>query len=80
MATANVVMNVTISKSIALRRLSSGCTETSCVSAPRMNVAMNAAMMASAGFQPATTRMPQAMKLPTITIEPWDMSKIRSVP
>ena len=28
-ATANVVMNVTISKSIALRRFISGCTETS---------------------------------------------------
>ena len=79
-ATAKVVMNVTISKSMALRRFISGCTDTSWVSAPRPNVAMNAARMASTGFQPATTSTAQPMKLPTMTIEPWDMSRMRSVP
>jgi hypothetical protein len=79
-ATANVVMKVTISKSMALRRFISGCTDTSWVSAPSTNVAAKARIIAMTGFQPATTSTPQPMKLPTITIEPWDMSRIRSVP
>ena len=79
-ATANVVMNVTISKSIAPRRFISGCTEISWVKTPRPKVAMKASRIASTGFQPATTSTAQPMKLPTMTIDPWDMSRIRSVP
>ena len=79
-ATANVVMNVTISKSISLRRLVSGCTEMSWVNAPRTNVSRNAARMARMGFQCATTSTPQPTKLPIMTIEPWDMSRMRMAP
>ena len=80
MATANVVMNVTISKSISSRRFINGCTEISSVNVPRTNVTTNAASKATIGFHAATVRMPHPTKLPIMTIEPWDMSRIRSVP
>ena len=79
-ATAKVVMNVIISKSIAFRRFISGCTDTSCVNVPNRNVTANANTMARTGFQPATTRMPHPTKLPIMTMEPCDMSRIRRVP
>ena len=54
MATANVVMKVTISKSTSLRRPSSGCTDTSSVAVPKMNATTNASSNASTGLTPWT--------------------------
>ena len=80
MATAKVVMNVIISKSISCRRFISGCTDTSWVKVPSRNVAANASSMATIGLHPATTRTPHPTKLPIMTMEPCDMSRIRSAP